>query len=54
MLNSYRSLETLYADLYSESGDSQYRDQSFEMREEQSNALEAYGDECKDAGRQLY
>lgn len=54
VLNSYRTLETLYGDLYLESREPQYRDQSFDMKDEQANALEAYGDECKEAGRQLY
>jgi hypothetical protein len=54
VLNSFRRLETLYANLNSESGDPDDSAKSHEMEKSQTDTLEAYGDLCRDAERRLY
>jgi len=53
-LASLRRLETLYADLRRETGDSDYGAKSREMNDEQTGVLENYGDMCMEAERRLY
>lgn len=53
-LTSLRTLETLYADLRRETGDSDYSAKSREMKDHQGAMLENYGDMCMEAERRLY
>ena len=54
VLNSFRRLETLYSNLNSETGNSDYSAKSHEMEKSQNDMLESYGDLCRDAERRLY
>ena len=54
VLNSFRRLETLYSNLNSETGNSDYSAKSREMEKSQNDMLESYGDLCRDAERRLY
>ena len=54
VLTSYRTLETLYADLRRETGDSGYSDKASEMKQAQNDTLEEYGELCQEAERRLY
>ncbi len=53
-LASLRRLETLYADLSSETGDSDYSAESRNMKDQQAVVLENYGEMCVEAERRLY
>ncbi|MEQ1782467.1 MAG: hypothetical protein ABMA14_13980, partial [Hyphomonadaceae bacterium] len=53
-LTSLRTLETLYADLRRETGDSDYSAKSREMKDHQGAMIENYGDMCMEAERRLY
>ena len=53
-LTSLSRLETLYADLRRETGDSDYSDMSAEMKVKQGEVFDNFGDMCQEAKRRLY
>ncbi|MEQ1779839.1 MAG: hypothetical protein ABMA14_00655 [Hyphomonadaceae bacterium] len=53
-LTSLRRLETLYSDLNRETGDSDYRAKSREMKDQQDIVFENHSDMCMEAERRLY